>query len=73
MAVARQVGPWGCPAVLLHTIGCGQVEWGMVVLFVSAVGSTVRGGVVGMYWFVGSFFWVVVRGLVVSLFLRVVF
>ena len=39
MIVARQVGPWGCSAVLVHTIGCGQVEWSMVVLFVSAVGG----------------------------------
>ena len=44
---------------------------GLVVVGVG--GSTVRGGVVGVYWFVGSFFRVVVRGLVVSLFLRVVF
>ncbi len=39
MAVARQVGPWGCSAVLVHTIGCGPVEWSIVVLFLSAVGS----------------------------------
>jgi len=52
------------------TVVVGLVA-GLVV--VSVGGSTVRGGVVGMYWFVGSFFWVVVRGLVVSLVLRVVF
>ena len=39
LAVVRRVGPWGCSVVLVHTIGCGQVEWRMVVLFVSAVGG----------------------------------
>ena len=81
---ARKFPVSGCRALLRGGLFVEVPRLFLVVVVVVVVlvadlvvvgvgGSTVRGGVVGMYWFVGSFFWVVVRGLVVSLFLRVVF